>query len=225
MKNIAIIPARGGSKRIPKKNIKLFNGKPIISYSIKLALESGLFDEVMVSTDDPEIKRISLEYGAKVPFLRSKENSNDYAGIADVIEEVTSHYINLYGNIGHVCCIFATAPLLTVEDLKKGYDLLLTGNFDSIRPLAKFSYPIQRAQSMDHNGFVEFIDQANIKTRSQDLEEMYHDSGSFYWVKKGSKLSSIRRGGFELPQMKVQDIDTMDDWILAELKHKVINGK
>lgn len=182
MKNIAIIPARGGSKRIPRKNIKPFMGKPIIAYSIEAALQSGLFDEVMVSTDDEEIAEIARRYGAKIPFIRSKENANDYAGLADVIDEVIKNYSLSGVSYDNWCCLLATAPFVTPSLLNDSYHLFITGGFDTLRPVIRFSYPIQRAFRMDNDGMVSFINPEYISTRTQDLETAFHDAGLFIGV-------------------------------------------
>ncbi|MCK4921272.1 MAG: pseudaminic acid cytidylyltransferase [Bacteroidales bacterium] len=223
MENLVIIPARGGSKRIPKKNINPFHGKPLISYSIDIAKKSGLFKEIMVSTDDREIADIALKYGAKVPFFRGKKNSDHFATLADVVTEVISTYQNLGKSFQHICLILPTAPLITLSNLKKGYDLLLTDNYNSIRPVVRFSYPIQRAFSMK-NGVVEFINPENLKARSQDLEPTFHDAGQFYWMYFEKGMINTKRGGFEISEMEAQDIDTLTDLKLAEIKYSLLNS-
>jgi len=225
MKNLAIIPARGGSKRIPRKNVKLFLGKPIIAYSIEVAIESGLFDEVIVSTDDQEIAQISRKYGAKVPFMRSEENSNDFAILNDVLTEVLEEYSKREIVFDNVCIILATAPLITIRSLKESYDLMHNKGFDSVRPVVKFSYPIQRAFKMDATGKVEMMHPQNYSMRSQDLEPAYHDSGQFYWINQGKDLLDPNKGAFVISEMLVQDIDDTDDWALAELKYRHLNRK
>lgn len=221
MSNIAIIPARGGSKRIPRKNIKLFFGKPIIAYSIEAALKSELFDEVVVSTDDKEIASISEKYGAKI-LMRSSENSDDFATLSDVIDEVKEEYFNKNITFNYACCILATAPLINKEILKKGYKKLVKRNADSVRPVVKFSYPIQRAFKLNE-GKVFFINEDHVKTRSQDLEPAFFDSGMFYWMKFDLGLKGDNRYAFEISEMHSQDIDTLDDWKMAELKYKLNN--
>ena len=223
MKNLAIIPARGGSKRIPRKNIKNFLGKPIIAYSIEVALTSGLFDEVMVSTDDEEIAAIAKHYGAKVPFFRSIEKANDFATLADVIDEVKIQYLRLEQSFDNICCILPTAPLLSVDNLKIGLKMLKDKNVDSVRPIVRFSYPIQRAIRIDKNGFVNMFYPEYQFSRSQDLEHAYHDAGQFYWMNYESGLRGTKKVGFEIPDIYVQDIDTMEDWEIAEFKFKLIN--
>lgn len=225
MSRIAIITARGGSKRIPKKNIKEFCGKPIIAYSIEAALLSGAFDEVMVSTDSEEIKDIAEKYGAKVPFLRSEATSNDYATTADVIEEV----IYCYKGIGKVfdsfACIYPTAPFVTGTRLAEAVALLSEAN--AVLSVVKFSFPPQRAFVI-RDGIVTFQYPEYERARSQDLEPIYHDCGQFYICKVKAFLEhhslilpSTRP--FILPEEEVQDIDTMSDWEIAEAKYKVLH--
>lgn len=223
MKNICIIPARGGSKRIPRKNIKEFLGKPIIAYSIEAALKSGLFDEVMVSTDDEEIAAIAKQYGAKVPFLRSAETANDFATIADVLEEVLAYYNKVGQTFDAMCCILATAPLLQVEDIVAAYEVLQKKDYTTIVPVVPFSYPIMRSYKMDADGGILFNWPEYAKTRSQDIAPAYHDAGLFYWHKVEPWLNGNKtRGGYEMSEFYVQDIDTMDDWAFAEMKSKYI---
>lgn len=219
--NLAIIPARGGSKRIPHKNITPFHGKPLISYPIKLAIESGLFNEIMVSTDDHEIAEISKEYGALVPFLRSKDNADDYATLSDVINEVIGEYKNQDKIFDHVCCILPTAVLLDLKNLKRGYDQLLSGKYDSVRPVVKYSYPIQRAFSME-DGYVDFINTEYRRTRSQDLQPSFHDAGQFYWFYFDRGMTPDRKGAFEISELDAQDIDTFEDLQLAEIKYSLL---
>ncbi|OFX19450.1 MAG: pseudaminic acid cytidylyltransferase [Bacteroidetes bacterium GWA2_31_9] len=226
MKNLAIIPARGGSKRIPRKNIKDFLGKPIIAYSIETALESGLFEEVMVSTDDHEIAEIAIKYGAKVPFFRSEKTANDYAHIAEVIEEVLEKYKALNKIFDNFCCIFSTAPFIKKGRLKEGFDLMINNNFDSVFPVLKFSYPIQRALKIESEK-VSMILPENFNKRSQDLMPAYHDSGQFYWMKtqefyKQKRLFAENSGAIILSEMEVQDIDTVEDWEVAEMKYRFL---
>lgn len=226
MKNLAIIPARGGSKRIPRKNIKDFLGKPIIAYSIETALESGLFEEVMVSTDDHEIAEIAIKYGAKVPFFRSEKTSNDHAHIAEVIEEVLEKFKTLNKEFDNFCCIFSTAPFIKKGRLKEGFDLMINRGFDSVFPVLKFSYPIQRALKIENEN-VSMILPENFNKRSQDLMPAYHDSGQFYWMKtqefnKQKILFAKNSGAIILSEMEVQDIDTVEDWEVAEMKYRFL---
>lgn len=225
---LAIITARGGSKRIPRKNIKNFCGMPIIAYSIKAAIASNCFDEVMVSTDDTEIATVAEQYGAKVPFIRSKKNSDDFATTADVIVEVLEHYKANGVTPDIACCIYPTAPFITPEILRESLDLLLESNdIEGVIPVARFSYPIQRAL-MIADGKVSMFNPEHLQTRSQDLEPAYHDAGQFYWVRTDSfitskNLMSKNTKGFVIPETNVQDIDTLDDWEIAEIKYKILH--
>jgi N-acylneuraminate cytidylyltransferase len=221
MKNIAIIPARGGSKRIPRKNIKPFLGKPIIAYSIETALQTGLFDEIMVSTDDEEIAEIAEKYGKITPFFRKPETSNDYATLSDVVDEVLIELKKENKIFDNFCCILATAPFLSVDDLINGYNLLIQSKFSTIRPVTKFSYPIQRSVRLIHNNEVEWFFPEYANVRSQDIETAYHDAGLFYWGRTSSGLSNSNRGAFIISELKCHDIDTEDDWILAENKYQL----
>lgn len=226
MKNLAIIPARGGSKRIPRKNIKPFMGKPIIAYSIEAALQSGIFDEVMVSTDDEEIAEMAKQYGANVPFMRSKKNSDDHATMEDVIEEVLNEYYCQNKSFDSFCCILSTAPFLRSMSLINSHIKLLDGQYDSLFPVLRFTYPIQRAlRQID--GKIVMREPQYIHSRSQDLEPMYHDSGLFYWmtVSKFMEVKEIfcdNSGMIELSDLEVQDIDTYEDWRMAEIKYQML---
>lgn len=184
MKNLCIIPARGGSKRIPRKNIRDFLGKPIIAYSIEAALKSELFDEVMVSTDDNEIAEVAKKYGAKVPFLRSIKNSDDYSTTLDVIKEVLSNYLlKLNMKFEQACCIYPTAPLIKIEHLKSGFNKLISNDFTSVFAAVEFSYPIWRGLSINEDGTSSMIWPQHVNDRSQDLQKVYHDAGQWYWFK------------------------------------------
>ncbi len=225
MGNICIIPARGGSKRIPRKNIKPFLGKPIIAYSIQAALDSGLFDEIMVSTDDNEIAKIAEQYGAKVPFLRSEKNSDDFATTFDVIEEVINAYKANGMEFDNLCCLYSCAPFVNGLTLNYGVKLLTENRFDTVFPILAFSFPIQRALS-ESEGKITMIQEEHLTTRSQDLEERFHDAGQFYWcrtkaVMKSRKLLTSNTGGLVISELEAQDIDTETDWKLAELKYKL----
>lgn len=226
MANLAIIPARGGSKRIPRKNIKPFLGKPIIAYSIEAAIKSNLFDEVMVSTDDEEIAKIAKQYGAKVPFLRSNDNANDFAVLADVVEEVVSNYAQNNEIFENICCILPTAPFVTSTKIIEAYKTLFNNNFDSVFPVLEFSFPIQRSLKIEDNK-VAMVWNEHLNSRSQDLESRYHDSGQFYWIKTQSfltekKLLTNDSGAIIISQLEAQDIDTETDWKLAEIKYKLM---
>ncbi|MHB8066176.1 MAG: pseudaminic acid cytidylyltransferase, partial [Ruminiclostridium sp.] len=221
MKNIAIITARGGSKRIPRKNIKEFCGKPIISYSIEAAINSGIFDEIMVSTDDAEIAEISIEYGAKVPFLRSAATSDDHTVTADVIKEVLIEYKKLGKVFDYFCCIYPTAPFITASRLKDAMEVLASSNAESLLPIVKFSFPPQRCIVIN-DGRAEMKWPEYMNTRSQDLEDYYHDCGQFYAMKidvflKKNKLITENTIPFVMPEIEVQDIDTLEDWTIAEM--------
>ncbi|MDP4277261.1 MAG: pseudaminic acid cytidylyltransferase [Bacteroidota bacterium] len=228
MSSICIIPARGGSKRIPHKNIKLFLGKPILAYSIQVALDSQLFDEVMVSTDEEEIAGIARQYGASVPFLRSGETAGDYATLADVLEEVMTQYARLDHRFDMVCCLLSTAPLVTARRLEEAFLLVQKKQYDSVCPVVEFSYPIKRALELTSDNRLQMIWPEYMKTRSQDLSPAYHDSGSFYWVKTEALLREqtlfCRNGSaIVLPETEVQDVDTETDWALAELKYQFLH--
>ncbi len=221
---VAIIPARGGSKRIPRKNINFFFGKPIIAYSIEAAINSGLFDEIIVSTDDPEIATVALEYGAKVPFLRSSKNSSDTATTADALLEVVNYYQTI-GNcaLEAICCIYATAPLIKYELLINGYNLLVNNGYDSVFPISAFSYPVWRGLNINHD-IVEMEWPEFYSSRSQDLKTLYKDAGQWYWINlesflKQGKLFMLKSHGIVLNDLEVQDIDSPIDFKLAELKY------
>lgn len=224
MKNLAIIPARGGSKRIPRKNIKDFLGKPIIAYSIETALNSGLFDEVMVSTDDEEIAAVALQYGASVPFMRSEKTANDVATLSDVVEEVKNVYERENTFFDNICCILSTAAFVTPDMLRKGFDFLVGTKADSVRPIVRFGYPIQRAFRMDEKGAVSMFYPEFAQARSQDLAPAYHDAGMFYWMKADKGLKGQNKYGFEIAEMECQDIDNEKDWEIAEMKYTLLNG-
>ena len=226
MSSIAIIPARGGSKRIPGKNKKLFLGKPIITYSIEAALQSSLFDEVMVSTDDPEIAEIAKQLGASVPFLRSSETSNDLATLAEVIQEVLATYNGLNKKFDTVCCVLPTAPFVSSEMLRLAYTKLQDENLEVVFPVVAFSFPIQRALKIKDQ-LVSMLSPKYMNSRSQDLEERYHDAGQFYILntnafQKEQKIYLQLAGAIIASPLKVQDIDTETDWKLAEMKYKLV---
>ncbi len=229
MKKIAIIPARGGSKRIPRKNIRDFLGKPIIAYSIEAALKSKLFDEVMVSTDDNEIAGVSNKYGASIPFIRSKKNSDDFSTTADVLLEVLDQYREREKVFEYFCCIYPTALFVTSQKIRDSFKILLEEKTDSIIPVVKFSYPIQRAFRLNKKGNLEYLWQENINKRSQDLESSFHDAGQFYWKEVNTFLESkqlVSKTTFPLivPELEVQDIDSENDWKLAEIKFKYLGN-
>lgn len=226
MNNLAIIPARGGSRRIPRKNIKDFLGKPIIAYSIEVALKSGLFEEVMVSTDDEEIAEISKKFGAKVPFMRSDKTSTDFATTLDVIKEVIASYRKLGLEYGYACCIYPTAPLVKIEHLNEGFIRLTEEKRDCVFPVVPFSYPIWRGLRIKNN-LTEMIWKEYEKSRSQDLEQVYHDAGQWYWFNLcniNDSLWTNNASSVVLSEIEVQDIDNETDWKLAEIKYELLQS-
>lgn len=226
MKNLCIIPARGGSKRIPRKNIKTFMGKPIIAYSIEAALNSAVFDEVMVSTDDEEIAEVARQYGASVPFLRSAETSNDYATTVDVLLEVVNNFKEKGKSFDIVCCLYSTAPFVTPERLKEATSQI-SDNVDACFTIVQYSYPIQRSLRINESEHVEMMFPEHLKSRTQDLEKVYHDAGQFYFVKTDALIQEKtvwckRTAPLILSELEVQDLDTLTDWQLAEMKYKLL---
>ena len=224
---LAVITARGGSKRIPRKNIRDFCGKPIIAYSIQAALDSNCFNEVMVSTDDDEIAEIARKYGAKVPFIRSSETSDDFATTADVLFEVVNKYQKRKIYPEYLCCLYPTAPLIIADNLISAFNQLQKNQMDVVFPITRFSFPIQRALRLQENK-VSFFNPENASMRSQDLEPAYHDAGQFYWccVKtflETKSLSPVKTSGIILPEWQVQDLDNMDDWVMAEMKYRLMH--
>lgn len=227
MKNIAIITARGGSKRIPHKNIKPFLGKPILEYSIEAALKTEYFQEVMVSTDDEEIARVAQKAGAKVPFFRSEAAANDFATTAEVILEVLEDYKKLGQSFDNVCCIYPTAPFVTADALKRAMLLLEQEKADCVIPVVKFSFPPQRCVVIRQDRLTPKWPE-NMKVRSQDLEPFYHDCGQFYClrVKSFEEQKAIWMKDivpFIQEESCVQDIDTLEDWKIAEMKYRIMH--
>jgi N-acylneuraminate cytidylyltransferase len=227
-RTLAVIPARGGSRRIPRKNIKDFLGQPIIKYSIDTVIKSNCFDEIMVSTDDKEIARIAIECGAKVPFFRSAQNSNDHATTADVIEEVLQEYQKRGINYDYVCCLYATAPFIKADKIIRAKRLLEKSDADSILPVSRYSFPIQRSFNINSEGFLVLNWPQNINTRSQDLVPSYHDAGQFYLLKvssflKQKKLFAEKTIPIITSEMEVQDMDCEEDWKIAEAKYIILN--
>jgi len=225
---IAVIPARGGSRRIPRKNIRPFCGKPIIAYSIAAAKESGLFDEIVVSTDDEEIAAVARDYGATTPFLRPKEIADDFTGTNAVVKHAIVWFGDRGTAIAHACCIYATAPLLQVRFVRKGYELLTASDAAFAFSVTDYAFPIQRALRITENGRVDALYPEHRMTRSQDLEPAYHDAGQFYWgtasaFLDGGPLFSPRSIGVVLPRKLVQDIDTMEDWEQAEAMYRAVS--
>lgn len=228
-RTLAIITARGGSKRIPGKNIRDFRGKPIIAWSIEAAISSKLFDEVMVSTDAQDIAAVALQTGAVVPFMRSSGTSGDFSTTADVLLEVLYCYAQAGRTFDHVCCIYPTAPFVTPAALSEGRDLLQTSNFDVVFPVVQFDYPIWRSLNMSQTGQVLLNFPENLNARSQDLPPAFHDAGQWYWFKtaaflKDKVLLGANTGSVEMSSAIVQDIDTLEDWSIAELKHERMIG-
>lgn len=230
MKSIAIITARGGSKRIPKKNIREFCGKPILAYSIEAALNSGLFDEVMVSTDSEEIADIAREYGADVPFMREAATSGDYATTSDVIMEVTDKYSEMGIKYDYICCIYPTAPFVTAKKLIEAMNVMIEKKPVEVMPIVQFSFPPQRCFVISEDGFVEYKYKEFSQMRSQDLEKQYHDAGQFYiydaeeYIKrKGIIVDNIMP--IVVQETEVQDIDNESDWTIAEIKYKYMKQR
>ena len=226
---LAVIPARGGSKRIPRKNIKMFHGQPMIAWSIQAAIDSGCFDEVWVSTDDEEIAEVAQVYGAKVPFLRPVHLSDDFATTADVM----SHSVEEFGKINHalpdyICCLYATAPFVTKADLVQGLEKIKNNsNLNYVFSATTYPFPIQRAIKLNEHDTVEMFSPQYFNVRSQDLEEAWHDAGQFYWGTAEAWLNKAmifasQSSVVELPRFRVQDIDTQEDWDRAEWLFKAI---
>lgn len=229
MGNIAIIPARGGSKRIPRKNVKNFFGKPIIAYSIEAALKSSVFDEVMVSTDDEEIAKIAISYGAKVPFLRSSETANDYATTAQVVQEVLEEYKDRQSVFEWLCCLYPTAPFVSAEKLLQCFENVKVADCDCLVPVVEYSSPPQRALIVSEQGTLEYKWPENINKRSQDLQKFYHDAGQFYFLKtenflQEKKMVLTKTLPYIVKDMEVQDIDNVSDWEVAEFKYQLLQN-
>jgi len=225
-KTLAIITARGGSKRIPRKNIRDFLGKPVIAYVIDASIKSNLFEEVMVSTDDSEIAEVAQKYGARVPFVRSAENSDDFATTDDVLVEVLEEYKKLGKNFEYACCLYPTAPFVTPQKLQQAFKLLVESQADSVFPVVAFSYPIWRSLRIE-NGRLVMNFPENLNKRSQDLAIAYHDAGQFYFFRVENFLTKRKIfSDFSLPllvsELEAQDIDNETDWKLAELKYRLL---
>lgn len=229
VKCLAVITARGGSKRIPRKNIKPFLGQPIIKYSIEAALQSGCFDEVMVSTDDKKIASIAESFGAKVPFFRSAQTSDDYAMTADVLAEVIHEYRKRDKFYERLCCIYPTAPFITAQRLRDALSLSISTDAGCVFPVVQYSYPVQRSLRIV-NGRAEMLWPENVLKRSQDLEPVYHDAGQFYFMKTSTVLREMVlfvKDSFPiiLSESEVQDIDNEEDWKVAEIKYKILTER
>jgi pseudaminic acid cytidylyltransferase len=218
---IAVIPARGGSKRIPRKNVKLFAGKPMISYAIRTALESRLFDHVVVSTDDDEIAEVARKCGAEVPFIRPRELADDDTATVPVIVHAINSCNDLGMDFDTVCCVYPCVPFLQVQDLVESSQLFTSSDAQFCVPIVEFSTPIQRALIMNSHGMVDTFFPGNESSRTQDLIVTYHDAGQFYWgsSKAWSANTSIHGNavGFPIPSWRTVDIDTPDDWLRAEI--------
>ena len=228
--NICVIPARGGSKRIPEKNIKFFFGKPLIAYSIEAALKSKLFQRVIVSTDDEEIAAIAGKYGAEIPFIRPKELSDDFTGMADVVNHAVDYLENLGEKYEYTCTVYATAPFIQVKYLVRGYEALKSSDAVNAFSSTSMPFPIQRAFKIDKNGRCKMFAPEYYATRSQDLEEAYQDAGQFYWTNRIRQTQNDTKVVFSeisipiiLPRHLVQDIDTLEDWQQAELMFEAYN--
>lgn len=227
---LAIITARGGSKRIPKKNIKEFSGKPIIAYSIEAALESGIFDEVMVSTDSEEIADIAVQCGAKVPFMRSAAASDDFATTNDVLKEVVAEYASRGIQFDYVCCLYPTAPFITRNKIIEAFNLLKNNDVDQVVSVVRFSFPPQRCYVINKEGNLVYKWPENQSRRSQDLEPFYHDAGQFYFYNARvfydeKNPTNFLSKAYELSDLEVQDIDNIEDWKIAEMKYKLMLGR
>jgi pseudaminic acid cytidylyltransferase len=225
--NMCVIPARGGSKRILRKNIKEFNGKPIIAYSIEAALKSNCFDQVIVSTDDNEIAEVAKKYGAQVPFLRPDELSDDYTGTIPVIKHAIEWMEDNKSSVENVCCLYATAPFIQSQTISQAYQQLRNLKADYCFSVTSFVFPIQRAIKIVEKNKVSMFYPEHFNTRSQDLEEAYHDAGQFYWGKAQAFKDELPiftevATSYILPRYLVQDIDTPEDWIRAEAMHRVL---
>lgn len=227
---LAVIPARGGSKRIPRKNIKMFCGKPMIAWSIEAALQSGCFDKVIVSTDDEEIAEVARQYGASVPFMRPAELSDDYTGTIPVIQQAIEWCKANGFDARQVCCLYATAPFVSPEDLRRGLNTLEQSGSQYAFSVTSYAFPIQRAIRLTGTGRVEMFNPEYFNTRSQDLEESYHDAGQFYWGLasawlEGKMIFSPESSAVLLPRHRVQDIDTPEDWVRAEWLYKAFQSE
>jgi len=226
---VAIIPARGGSKRIPRKNIKKFNGKPMIAWAIQVAKKSQLFDCVVVSTDDNEIKKIAEQHGATVPFIRPSNISDDHTPTVPVISHAVKEIDRLYQRVEYACCIYPCSPFILVSDLVKSFNLIKSSSESFVYPVTEYPHSIFRAMKRSKEGKMEFLYPEHELSRTQDLEETFHDSGQFYWGKAEAwrKLRKMHTDGvgMKIPYYRVIDIDTEDDWKRAELFFSLNNLK
>ncbi|MEM8878149.1 MAG: pseudaminic acid cytidylyltransferase [Pseudomonadota bacterium] len=232
MKNTAIIPARGGSKRIPRKNIMPFLGKPMIGWSIEAAIDSGLFDRIIVSTDDPEIAETAKNFGAQVPFMRPPHLSDDHTPTVPVIAHALHWLSENQGETeaGLVCCLYATAPFIEAQDLVSARALLIESDADYALPVTSFAFPIERAVDLSADNWLTMRNPENSQTRSQDLREAYHDAGQFYWGRQSAwaEQRPVLGGdavGLPIPRTRVQDIDTPEDWARAEALMRALQSQ
>ena len=225
---VAIIPARGGSKRIPRKNIRQFNGKPVVAWAILASQESKLFDYIVISTDDNEIKLIAEQYGAIAPFVRPAEISDDYTPTVPVIAHAIKEIDRLYRHVEYACCIYPCSPLLASDDLVKAFNILESTGVDFVYPVVEYPHSIYRSMEQSKDGKMEFLYPQYELTRTQDLKKTYHDAGQFYWGKaeawKGLKKMHTNGLGMEIPSYKTVDIDTEDDWKKAELLSQLFSA-
>lgn len=227
--NLAVIPARGGSKRIPRKNIKMFCGQPMIAWSIQAALSSGCFDKIIVSTDDAEVAEVAQRFGAQVPFIRPQALADDHTGTLPVIRHSIDTCEAMGFHATQVCCIYATAPFITADDILRGLELSKSGNVTYAFTATTYAFPIQRALKLHSDGGVEMFNPEHFQTRSQDLEEALHDAGQFYWGnaaswKQGLPFFTPQSKPVLLPRHRVQDIDTLEDWERAEWMFKAMQA-
>jgi pseudaminic acid cytidylyltransferase len=226
---MAVIPARGGSKRIPRKNIKEFCGKPMIAWSIEAAKASGLFSQVIVSTDDAEIADVARQFGAESPFVRPAELSNDHAGTTEVIAHAAQWALDQGNDVEAVCCIYATAPFIQVDDLRNAWNALNSGDWDFAFTVTDFAAPIFRSFKQNAEGGVEMFYPEHFLTRSQDLPTALHDAGQFYWGRpqawiEGRRMFDRRSVPIVIPRWRVQDIDTKEDWLRAEMMFRAFEA-
>ena len=226
--NVAIIPARGGSKRIPRKNIREFAGQPIISYSIRAARQAGIIDQIIVSTDDEEIASVARDFGAEIPFVRPPEISEDYSGTNEVVAHAISWLVSNGAKLNAVCCIYATAPLIEATDIASGYEVLTSGNWNYVFSATTYAFPVYRAFKLDGGEQISMLWPEHQTTRSQDLPDTYHDAGQFYWGKPQAFLDSLpifdkHSTIVRVPRHRVQDIDTFEDWAHAEALYAALS--
>lgn len=224
---VAVIPARGGSKRIPRKNIKTFHGQPMIAYSINAAKDADCFDKIIVSTDDEEIAKVALECGAEVPFIRPKELADDYAGTIPVIQHAIDYISETDPSVSEVCCIYATAPFISASAIQDALNILTSQDCSYVFSATAYTFPIQRSFKVTKDNRISMLQPEAFSSRSQDLDEYFHDAGQFYWGKvdlwrKGTPFFNENSLPIILPTYLVQDIDTEDDWVRAELMYQAL---